>query len=106
MKSIADIVGVTPDKFPDFLINFESLSDTEKERLATLEARGYYCEQTAEFAAAIHDEDYRVTNYHRAFNNYLQAGLFRKAAEVVVKIPSECLLREVKQKYDSERAGR
>ena len=68
--------------------------------------KGYWFEQTAEFAERINERTERNTNYGKAFEAYLQGGWFNQALRIAKLIPDEGKVKrtlETFEKYDNLR---
>jgi hypothetical protein len=74
-------------------------SAEDRERISNHIDHAVYCEQVAEFATDLAVQDYRLINYHRAFIDFLEIGLYKEAARIALAANSECLMDEITREY-------
>ncbi len=75
------------------------LTPTIAKSMEDLFYKGDWCEQTAEMAQAMNDQEIMRKNYERAFESYLQGGWFKRALKVAEKL-GEGEVDLVYQKYE------
>jgi len=79
------------EEIPERLENFP----LQGEKSLDLGYKADWFIQTAENGERIGNKDLRDTNYHRAFQAYMEGGWFRQALKIARIIPSESREREV-----------